>query len=93
MTKSDRVVCSNHCEDQLANVEDALKTLRRNTEKGYKWTGIYTISLGIIFLILATIVFIHANNKAEAFFPALMGTVFIVFGIILLRIFKKKKAN
>ena len=85
------MVCSIQCDEQLANVEEALKTLRKNTEKGYKWTGLYTIVLGIIFLILATIVLINADSKTEAFFPALMGAVFIIFGIFLLRIFQKKK--
>lgn len=91
LTKTDRVICSSQCEDQLSNVEDALRTLREKTEKGYKLTGLYTISIGVLLFILAAIVIVSVKNKTAAVFPAGMGAIFVGFGIYFYRIFQKKK--
>jgi methionyl-tRNA formyltransferase len=95
ITKSStgRVVCSTTCTAGASSIETSLAILGQKTVIGYKLVGFFTLATGLVFAVLAVYDIIHAFSTGRwnlAFLTSASTIVFIIFGVAVLRLSRKK---
>ena len=85
-----KLACSPECEKEIAERDSALRLVLTRTTRSTKGAGIFTIVLGALFSCLGIYHLLFDRHAVLIGLGFTIGLVFIVSGIILVGIAKKK---
>jgi hypothetical protein len=92
-SSSNRVVCSSECASALGSAEDAIKSIRGKTTASARSCGYFLLAAGIAFAGFAFVFLRDSRFWQLATLLFTFAVVFVVSGIALLRIAKRKAAQ